>query len=170
LQINSTGVHAISVGDIFSDFVCSNASAKILASGPSAQIINSSNCGSAKISLADGSRCANLAGVGILDFGQDTSGPVSDARAEDISCTSVIDINDDRNVLIGVRCTSGYTVGASADDTEIIGGRVGPTGGGGASTITVAAGANRTRIVGVATDAAIVDGGTGTALAANTVY
>ena len=42
--------------------------------------------------------------------------------------------------------------------------------GGGALTITVVAGSNRTRIVGCMTDAAISDAGTGTVTSANTVY
>jgi len=61
-------------------------------------------------------------------------------------------------------------VNDTGNDNSYVGCKVGARAGGGGATITVVAGANRTRIAGTATDAAIVDGGAGTVTAANTVY
>lgn len=64
----------------------------------------------------------------------------------------------------------GVTVPSGANDNGFVNCQMGADAGGGALTITVAAGANRTRIVGCMTDAAISDAGTGTVTAGNTTY
>ena len=68
----------------------------------------------------------------------------------------------------GGHYAGGLTV--NGDDMFVQGATIGDRAGGGALTLTINAGSDRTRVVGVATDAAIVDNGTGTVTAANTVF
>jgi hypothetical protein len=70
----------------------------------------------------------------------------------------------DDTQMFNCNSDSGIVV-AAADDVCISGHKTGT-----ATTITVDASSNRTRIVGCATDSAIVDNGTGTVVAANTVF
>lgn len=75
---------------------------------------------------------------------------------------SSVTINGDRINFIGNTITGTLTVGANADDTNVCNNSVGDIAGGGAGTITITAGADRTVVIGNRTDAAIVDGGAGT--------
>jgi hypothetical protein len=83
---------------------------------------------------------------------------------------TAVSLNGDENKYTNCHFVAGATVPSGANDNGFVNSQFGPLNGGGASTITIAASAFRTRIVGCMTDAAISDSGTGTATAANTVY
>lgn len=81
----------------------------------------------------------------------------------DVQCAAITNLSGDRNHLTNVRSTAGYSVAATADDTQISGGITGTPGVG---TITVVALANRTNIMNHTVGVAVVDGGTDTAAVA----
>jgi hypothetical protein len=70
----------------------------------------------------------------------------------------------------GVTFLAGATIQNGADDHSFMGCIFGNYGTAGAQTLTIQAGANRTIAVGCKSDAAISDAGTGSQLAANTVF
>jgi hypothetical protein len=84
----------------------------------------------------------------------------------DVTAAVTLDVDD--SFYDGCRFLAGASV--DADDVGLVNCQAGPIGGGGASNINTAVGANRTRIAGCMTDAAIVDLGAGTVVAANTVF
>lgn len=67
-------------------------------------------------------------------------------------------------------CMITGSVTTAGDDCSFSNCRVGAEGGGGATTITISAGADRTRVTGTATDDTISDAGTASALSNNTIY
>lgn len=129
-----------------------------------------------------------------LGSGICTVGNVSNAKYSNVYCEELSGFNiggDVNSVFVNVevgsgagavsmpsdRCLftncifeDGLTVTTNANDSGFTNCRFGPEAGGGATTLTIAAGANRTRVIGCMSDAAISDAGTGTVLLGNTVY
>lgn len=87
----------------------------------------------------------------------------------DCIVNDAVSVGGDKHKFSNTAFLGGATVVSGADDNGFSNCQFGNTGGG-ANTITINAGSNRTRIVGCMSDAAISDAGTGTVTAANTVY
>lgn len=127
------------------------------------------NTGDVVVGTSDFNRLANIETLGALN--------ASNAGAtnnEFVNCRFVAASNcviaGDRNKFTNVEILGGASVPSGADNNGFVNCQFGVDAGGGALTLTVAAGANGTRIVGCMTDAAISDAGTGTVTAANVVY
>jgi len=100
---------------------------------------------------------------------------LTDASCHNISIsnvrlTSLLDIYGDRIKVSNCELLGGATIQSDADDNGFSNCQFGADAGGGSNTLTIASGANRTRVVGCMSDAAISDSGTDTELAANTIY
>ena len=169
--INSTGsaVNAI----FYNEAQVSNMSST--GSGSISVLVNGDNGNYSNCYLDGGTitmyndKCSftNIAGIGTLDM---TSANSTDNNFTNCRVTSAITIAGDRNRISNSALLGGVSISSGADDNSIIGSQGGADAGGGVLTITVAAGANRTRLVGNMTDAAISDAGTGTEMSSNTVY
>lgn len=113
------------------------------------------------------SRFSNVRSTGLLDL--------TDANADNhvfVNCKfdAAMVVAGDRNKFANCDFIGGVSVPSGADDNGFSNCQAGADAGGGAGTITISAGANRTRVLGCMTDAAISDSGAGSALAGNTVY
>ncbi len=122
-----------------------------------------------------------------LDLGSASRSKVSNCRVQntfdmsdaaldavhvvDSRMSSAVTIAGDGHTFSGVHFLSGATVSSGADDNGFSNCLFGDVLVGGMShTLTITAGANRTRVVGCALDAALSDSGTGTEAVANTEF
>lgn len=89
-----------------------------------------------------------------------------------VIATDAMTIAGDRNSFDGCKFLGGVTLTTNAQDTGFSNCQFGPYAGGSALTLTITAGALRTRVSNCMSDAALVDGGTASAISAdtNTVY
>ncbi len=94
----------------------------------------------------------------------------SNYRMTGLIVTSAVTTSGDRDAFTDCQFLGGATVPSGGDNNGFVNCQFGASAGGGALTITIAAGSNNTRVVGCMSDAAISDAGTGTVLSANVVY
>lgn len=131
-------------------------------------ILNNLDLSAGTLDLADNSACVvdnvNCATLDMTDAGCDNT-KLSNSRI-----TNAVTIAGSRAKADNTTFLGGATVQSGADDNGFVNSQFGADGGGGALTLTIDSGSNRTRAAGCMTDAAISDSGTGTVTSANTVY
>ena len=125
--------------------------------------------GTFDVGASDYVRVSNISNMGVFDLSDSsaTAGTFSNFRT---STGTLVTIAGDLHHFTNVIFYKGASVSSGADDNGFTNCRFGGIGGGGSDTLTIVSGANRTRVCGCATDAAISDSGTGTVTAANTIY
>jgi len=112
-------------------------------------------------------KLSNIQTTGLIDL---TDANSNNCCLNNCRWSEASTIAGDRHKLTNCDILGGVSVSSGADDNGFVNCQIGPDAGGGALTLTVVAGSNRTRIVGCMSDSALSDSGTGTVTAGNTVY
>lgn len=125
------------------------------------------NAGKVDPSGADYCKVVNVQTTGALDLSDTGS---TNCLIENCKFDTALSCAGDRHKFVNCDFIGGVTVTADSNDCGFHNCQAGVDAGGGALTITITAGSNRTRLIGCMTDAAISDAGTGSVLLGNTVY
>lgn len=159
---------SITVGAMVSGLWQNNAAVTVQ-TGNDAKLINVSlmrTGGVLDIDAADRAQITNVQAVD-LDMSDSAS---SNCLMTNVRVTNAVTFAGDRNKAVNCDFIGGSTVSSGADNNGFSNCQFGADAGGGALTLTIDSGSNRTRVSNCMSDAAISDSGTDSALSNNTVY